>query len=266
MSRLRVFALLTGEALRDALRSRIGLGVLILALLLVLGVDRCAGAPSETITFNGRELPASFVGTVFGPLTFLVLSFVLIAAAGMIASDALARPLEDGSASLWLARPVGRTSYALARLAGGLLLVSAVAIGVLGFATAVLARRYGLDWQVAVGGYFTFVADAFVVSAIAMWLSLHLPRMLTLFGVFLWLQYVAFSNTMHVAGTLSQGSGSLLEGWGPPLGTALLFAVGPWAGLELSPQQRALAAARLAIWGAAAVALLLVSFRRRELR
>lgn len=265
MSRVRAFALLTGEALRDALRSRVGLGVLVLAVLLVLGVDRCASAPADTIRFNGRELPAAVVGTVFGPLTFLVLCFVLIGAAGLIASDALARPLEDGSASLWLARPVGRATYALSRLAGGFLLVSVAAIGVLGFATAVLARRYGLDWQVGVVGYLTFVADAFVVSVIAMWLSLHLPRMLTLFGVFLWVQYVAFSNAMHVAGSLSQGSERLLEGGGPPLGTALLFAVGPWAGLELSPEQRAAAAARLALWGAAATALLLFSFRRREL-
>lgn len=266
MRRVRVFALLATDALRDALRSRVGIGVLLLGVLLVLGVDRCTGVPADTITWNGRELPASVVGTIFGPLLFLVLSFVLVAAAALIASDALARPVDDGSASLWLARPIGRGTYALSRLTGGLVLMALVAVGVLGLATALLAARYGLDWRVGVAGYVTFVADAFVVSAVAMLLSLHLPRMLTLFGVFLWLQYVAITNGMHVVGALSEGGGRMLEGWGPPLGTALLFAVGPWAGLHLPPEQRAFAAVRLALWGAAALTLLVISFRRRELR
>jgi hypothetical protein len=266
VSRLRVFLLLTADALRDALRSRVGVGVLLVAVVLVLGVDRCTGAPSEGITFNGRELPASVVGTIFGPLCFLVVSFVLVAAAALVASDALARPVDDGSASLWLARPVGRATYALSRLTGGLVLVAVIALGVLGIATALLASRYGLDWRVGVAGYVTFVVDAFVVSAVAMLLSLHLPRMLTLFGVFLWLQYVGFTNGMHVVGALSEGGGRMVEGWGPPLGTALLFAVAPWAGLDLPPEQRALVAARLALWAAAAAVLLVLSFRRRDLR
>lgn len=266
MSRKRAFALLSHEALRDAVRSRVGAGVLLLALLLIFGVDHCTGTPPGTLTWNGRELPASVVGKIIGPATFLGLCFVLVASAALLASDALARPIDDGSASLWLARPVGRATYALSRLAGALLLVALVAIAVLGLATALLAQRYGLDWRVGIAGGATFLADACVVSALAMALSLYLPRLLTVFGVFLWLQYVAIADGAQMIGALSQNGGRLLEGWGPPLGTALLLAVAPWAGVHPPADQRALVAVRLALWGTAAVAFLLLSFRRRELR
>jgi len=266
MKRRRVFLLLARESLRDALRSRIGLGVLLLGAVLLLGIGRCTGAPFEGLNINGRELPASVAGSVLGPFVFLTVAFVLVAAAALVASDALARPLDDGSATLWLARPVGRATYALARLAGALVLVAGVALPVLGFATGMLALRFGLSWQVGLVGYATFLVDAIVVAAVAMLLSLHLPRMLALFGVFLWLQYLVFSNGMHVLGAITQGGGRLLEGYGPPLGTALLFAVAPWAGLDPPAADRALAAGRLLVWCAGAIALLVLSFRRRELR
>ena len=267
MSRPRAFRLLAGEALRDALRSRVGLGVLLLALLLAMGADRCAGAGAGRFSWNGRVLAPEAAGAVLGPLLYVTLALALVAAAGLVASDALARPLEEGSAALWLARPVGRSTYALARLCGALLLAVGAAAPVLGFVTALLSTRFGLAWQPGAAGFAVFLADAVVVSAVAMLVSLFVPRLLALFGVFLWLQVVVFTNAMHVLGTIGgEGGARFVEGYGPPLGTALLFAVAPWVGLELDPHDLVAAALRLAVWGAGSLVLLLLAFRQHELR
>jgi len=265
VSRLRAFRLLAAEAVRDSLRSRAGLALGVAAVLCLLFVDRCSGV-GAVIQHGGRTLDPAALSQVLGPVLYGLVALFLVAAAGLVACDVLARPIEDGTVSLWLARPVGRVTYALARLAGAVTLSGVAGVVVLAVATALLARRYELDFGPGLVGAAVFLADAVVVSAVAMAASLFLPRLLTLFLVVTWVQLALFTNLAHMVGAMFGGWLGALERWGPPLGTALLFALSPWVGLEADREQALAVFARLGVWAAGAVALVALAFRRLELR
>jgi ABC-type transport system involved in multi-copper enzyme maturation permease subunit len=257
--------LLAREALRDAFRERIGLGVIVLAFLLSLLVDRCSGVHAG-IVINGRMLDAALLARVSGPVLFASISLLLSAGTGLVACDLLARPLEQGVATLWLARPVGRGIYALSRLAGALGLGLAAALLVLGGATALLAARHGLSPLPGLVGLVVHALDAAIVATIAMTLSLLLPRLLAFFAVLAWLQIVALANVFHMLGIGVGGWFGAIDHWGPPIGTALLYAVGPWVGLTPTSPEMLAVGLRLLVWLAGGIALLVWSVRRIEPR
>lgn len=265
MSWLRTFLRLAAEAVRDSVRSRAGLAVVVSAVLCLLVVDRCSGVDAM-IEHGGRTIDPSAFSRLLGPLLYGLVALFLVAAAGLVACDALARPIEDGTVSLWLARPVSRTTYALARLAGSMTLSGVVGGAVLLVATGLLAARYDLAPGPGLLGAAVFLLDAVVVSGIAMAASLFLPRLLTLFLVVTWVQLVLFANLAHVVGAAFGGWLGALERWGPPLGTAILFALSPWVGLDANDGQAAAVLARLGLWAAGSVALVAAAFRRLELR
>lgn len=255
--------LLAREALRDAFRERIGLGVIVLAFALALLVDRCSGVHAGFMV-NGRMLDSALLARAIGPILFVSTSLLLSAGTGLVACDLLARPLEQGVATLWLARPVRREIYALSRLAGALGLGLAASLLVLGGATALLSTRHGLSPLPGLVGIAAHALAAAIVAAIAMTSSLVLPRLLAFFAVLAWMQLVALAAVFHMLGI---GSGSWLgavERRGPPIGTALLYAVGPWVGLDPAPSDVLAVALRLLLWLAAAVALLVWGVRRIE--
>ncbi len=257
--------LLSREAFRDALRERVGLGVLVLAALLCLWLDRCSAGTSG-IVLNGRMLDPELIARTIGPISFSATSLLLSAGTGLIACDLLARPLEQGIATLWLARPVSRELYALSRLCGALALGLLAALFALGLATALLVTRSGLSPIPGLVGLVVHALDAAIVAALSMGISLFLPRLLAFFLVLGWVQAITAANLAHVLGLSFGGWFDALERFGPPLGTALLHAVSPWAGVAPDPATWLPVGVKLAIWLAGSIAWLLWSVRRIEPR
>lgn len=264
MSPVRTFSLLAADALRDGLRNRVGLFALVFALCIGLFADRCTGFDTGSFVINGRPFDVRDGARLVGPLVFSVCALLLVLTAGFLACDALARPLSDGAATLWLARPVGRGNYALSRLCGALGLALAAGAAVLGVVALLLHLRLGLALAPALVGIVVFAADAWVIAAIAMTLGLVLPRVVALATVVMAMQLVVFSNGLHAVASASGGMLDSLDRWGPPLGTGLLYAVAPWFSPGASAAEWIDVGARLLIWGAGASGLLVFLFRRQD--
>lgn len=259
------FRALAIEALRDTMRRRVGPFALAAGLLTLLVVQRCSGAEHGTFWWNGLPVDPEAVARVLGPFLFALTALFLLAIVAFVSSDALAAPLSDGTALLWLARPVGRGSYAGARLAGALALSAGMGAGVLAAAAWLLHLRHGLALGPGLAGVGAFLLGSVVVGALAMALSLQLPRVVTLFGLLLWIQTVVGLNLAHLLGAPLPATGQWLERIGPPLGTALLYAVSPWTSVALPWSGLVAVTLRLVLWAVGSVLLLLAAFRRLEL-
>jgi ABC-type transport system involved in multi-copper enzyme maturation permease subunit len=267
---LHGFAALATEATRDALRRRFAIAVAV-ALALALSWAHTCTRLTGTVVVDQHQLDPAVAAGLFAPALFSFQALTVLVVAGVLASDHLARPLADGSALLWLSRPVSRTSYAAARLVGSLVVGLGAGAILLGGTAALLVSRSGVAvapvW-VAAGA--TALAMA-VVASVAMALSLVLGRLAVLLAVVFGtpLQFFANAVSLGVAlvhpGLAAPGLLDTLDRWGPPLGTAVFAAVSAWnphldAGAILGP-----ALLRLALWAAAAVALLVAGFRRVEI-
>lgn len=261
-SRMRSFRLLATEALRDALRSRVALWAGLAGFLGLMLAERCTQG-GGTLVLTGEPLDPALAARVFGPLLFALLALLGVTVAGLVAADALARPLAEGTVSGWLARPVSRSLYALARLGGVVALSVGAGALVLGGALLFLHQRQGLAPGPGLAGIGVFALDALVVSALAMAASLYLPRVITSFAVLLSVQLVAVVDAAQLLGVGFSGWMGALERHGPPLG--LVHALAPWLALDLDPALVRAPLVRLAAWAAAGVALLLLAFRRIEL-
>lgn len=265
MSSARTVALLAVDAVRDGVRNRVGLFALAFALCVGLFADRCTSFDAGTVLLNGREFDVHEGARLMGPFVFGSCALLLVLVAGFVACDALARPLSEGTANLWLSRPVGRASYALSRLAGALGLSLAAGAAVLLVVAVLLHMRLGLDPWPAIAGVAVFAADAWVVAAVAMTLALALPRVVALGAVVLSLQMIVFTNGIHTVASVSGGLLGGIERYGPPLGTALIYALAPWFSDGVSAADWLSVAARLVAWGAGSTALLVLLFRRIDL-
>ncbi len=265
MNTARTFRLLSSDALRDALRNRVGLFALACALLVGLFADRCTGFDTGAIVLNGQAYDLRDGARLVGPVVFGSCSVLLLFVAGFLASDALARPISDGTVSLWLARPVSRGIYALSRLSGTLALALVAGASVLLGVVALLNLRLGLDVGPGLFGVAIFAVDAWVVASVAMTLGLFLPRVVALTVVVLAVQLVVSSNVLAAVTANGDGGIAVLERFGPPLGTTLLYALAPWFSASATAGEWTDALLRLAVWAVGSTALLMVLFRRVEL-
>jgi hypothetical protein len=261
----RSLGILSAEAVQDAIRRRVVAAIAVVSLLSLLGIDgctRCAGA-SVVVDGQARELPQ--VAGATGLLTFTVLSLWCIALAGVLAAEHLRQTLEDGSAALCLARPVGRGTFAFARLAGALGIALATGVLLLGSTAALLHARTGLDPAPVLAGMAAFAAGAVTASALAMTLSLWLGRVPNVLLVFAGVGAVALANTISLAGRDPGGALGLLDRAGPPLASAVAVAVSAWVPeLELAAQHASLVF-RSVTWAGGSLVLLWLVFARVEL-
>ncbi len=264
MTPARAFVALSADAVRDGLRNRVGLFAIVFALCVGLFADRCTGFDSTSIVLSGKELDVREGARLVGPLVFGICALLLALIAGFVGSDALARPLTEGTAPLWLARPVGRASYALARLAGALVLGAGAGAGVLAVVAALLHVRLGLDPGPAAVGVAVFALDAWILTALAMTLALLLPRVVALAAVVLILEVVVFTNGLYQVATVGGDLLGAIERWGPPFGTALLYAVAPWFSSGASAAAWTDVGLRLVAWAMGSTALLAFLFRRMD--
>ena len=150
VSSVRAFRVLATDAVADAMRRRIVPVVVVVSLLSLSMVDRCSTF-APTFTRDGQVVEVPTMAGWGGLLIMVVLGFWALVLAGVLASDHLAEALDDGSATLNLARPVSRDSFVLARLAGALVIAVATAALLL-LATALLMHaRHGLPLGAALG-------------------------------------------------------------------------------------------------------------------
>jgi hypothetical protein len=257
------FRALAGESFRDAVRRRIAGALVVLSLLTLALVESCTSCGTGTVVVNGVELDAARVFGWTGVLLYAVLALWTVALSGALAADHLQQVLEDGTALLPLARPVGRGSFALARLAGAL----AVSLGsgalLLAGTAAFLRARYALALGPAAAGGACAALGAAIVASLAMTASLHLPRLATVALVFAGVAVVTGANLASLLGVELSPAWAAVDRFGPPLGTGIALAAAEWTGRAL-PASGGMVAARLLLWAVLAPALLVVLFRRRE--
>jgi ABC-type transport system involved in multi-copper enzyme maturation permease subunit len=252
------------ESFRDAVRRRVAVALAILSLLSLLLVDTCTSCGSGTVQMNGAEVDAARFFGMTGVVLYAVLALWVIAIAGALASDHLQQALEDGTAHLTLARPVGRGVFALARLAGALAVSLGTGALLLGGAALFLFFRYDLALLPALAGAAAAAVSSLAVASLAMSASLYLPRFATLVLVFLAVVCLAGANGFALTGAELGPVWGAVDRFGPPIGTAIALSAAEWVGREL-PANPLLVALRLGLWAAFGPALLAFLFRRREI-
>lgn len=275
-SAVRAFALLTLAALRGALL-RFGVwAVVLLCVLALLFLQTCAGcAGAGAVVLEGESL---LLGGVLSELTALVtalfLAAMLVWLAGMLAVNPLRRSLRDGSAARALARPVRRSTFALAQLAGVLAVAWSAAALLLGASAWLLGGRVSLSMTPLWGLGLACALGCVVTAALALAASTRLPGFVTALGVTLALLPL---DLLLAMGALPPGAATWLARLWPPLVSSLLAPLLDWlpdwlpggllpfgagALLELDP---ALLLLRLSCWALLALVLLILSLQTLKL-
>jgi len=262
----RIFSELAREALRDAMRRRILPVIAVFALLSLLAVDSCTScAGSSQVAQNGKQVAVDDISGWTGMLIFSVLSLWTMVLAGLLASDHLAETVFDGSANLVLARPVRRSEFALARLAGALGIAYVTGAVVLTASTYLLYLRNGVSLGAAVWAGLACAAGAFVVAALAMALSLRLARVATAMSVLFLVGAITFVNVFTLFGASLGRVGHVLQYFTPPLCTAVVVALKPWIAPVAPAVDPTIMALKLGFWVVASALILLAAFRKQEL-
>jgi hypothetical protein len=271
MSTARAFRIFAAEAFRDGLRRRLAFAVALVLLIGLAGAQTCTQFGTGSIDVNGQAIDGNVVGGYLAPLLFGFQAWAVLAIAGLLAADHLARPLAEGSAILWLARPVSRHTWALARLAGALGVALLCGAALLGGTSAMLVLRQGVAIEPALFAAAATALGAVVVAAFAMAASLALGRSAVILVVLLGLAFVAFANGTGLATELAHpdvelgGLVGAVDRYGPPLFTAIAGAVARW-NPHVDPGDTFVQAMfRLFLWALAGIAVLLFAFRSREI-
>jgi hypothetical protein len=260
-----VFRALAGEAVHDAVRRRIVPAIAAVSLLSLVVVDSCTSCGTPSIVQNGVPVELPEIAGWTGMVIFAVLSLWVMVLAGVLASDHLRETLADGSASLVLARPVDRATFALSRLAGVLVIVFVTGAVLLGGSTALLHARHGVAIAGAAWGGLACALGAAVVAALSMTAALFLPRIATVMVVLVGVGVIAGVNAMGLFGVELGGIAWGIDRFGPPLGSAVVAALAPWIAPVAVPAEPVELAVRIAAWAVAAASLLVVVFRRRDI-
>ena len=142
---MRGFAALLAEAVRDAIRRRIVIGIVVACLFSLMLLDSCTSCATGEVVVNGEARPLASLAGGLGVATLVVLGLWIVSLAGILAADHLRQALDDGSARMSLARPVGRGTFVMARLGGVLCIAYATGLLLLGAAAFLLATRSGLS-------------------------------------------------------------------------------------------------------------------------
>jgi ABC-type transport system involved in multi-copper enzyme maturation permease subunit len=267
---VNAFRVLAAEAFRDGLRRRLAFVVAITLLLGLAGAQSCTNLGGG-LSFNGETLDPHVVGGFVAPLLFSMQALTVLSIAGLLAADLLARPLAEGSALLWLARPVSRGAWAGARLAGALGVTFAAGALLLGGTGAMLVLRQGVSIGPALAAAAATALGSVVVASLAMTASLALGRSAVTLLVVIALFFVVAANATGFAIALlgsDMQMGSILgplDRYGPPLFRSILAAVVAWNPHVEAGDVYAASMLRLGMWAVASVALLVAVFRRREI-
>ena len=248
------------------MRRRIVPAIAVVSLLSLLVVDSCTSCGTPTVIQNGVPVELPEIAGWTGMVIFAVLALWAMVLAGVLGSDHLAEPLADGSASLVLARPVGRATFALSRLAG----VLAIAFVTGGGAPRrdhgpALTRVTAWPSPARSGAGSRAPWAPSVVASLAMTASLFLPRIATVLVVLVGVGVIAGVNAIGLSGVELGGVAWGIDRFGPPLGSAVVAALAPWIAPVEVPADPLELAVRIVAWAVAGVSLLAVVFRRCDI-
>lgn len=252
------FAVLTREAVHDSVRRRVVLviaAVCFLSLALVSNCTTCDAELQVSTEFDFAGRAAIVVLCLFGLWTMVL--------AGLLASDQLAQSMVDGRALLVLSRPVSRDTFVLSRLAGALVVCCAAALLLMGGAAFFLIMWGGFPVLPALLALLATVLSCVTVAALAMSISLYLPRVATFMIVMVLIGIVGGTNLVALSTGYVSGLYANIHAYGPPLASSIVLALGPWA--SDTPGVGGLSVVvRLFAWAAGCVGVLLLNFRHQE--
>jgi ABC-type transport system involved in multi-copper enzyme maturation permease subunit len=231
-----------------------------------LAIARC-GHCEAAVSVQGQTLStqAGDLGAIGAILSVALIALWTYAVSALLASDGLAAALEDGVVEAVLARPVSRDVLVVARLAGAWLGACALGAALLALAVGIAADRPQVTLAPALRAALEVGVGAWSVAALAMTVSLSLPRAATL------LLFGALGSTVvaiEVAGLLGARPGGLLgaiAGFGPAWLAAPVAALTPWLSEVQLPGPPAWPDTRALAWAALATGALVARFRRLEL-
>ena len=254
------------DALRDAARRRGLVAAAVASALAALAIARC-GHCEAAVSVQGHALStqAGGLGAIAAILSVALIALWTYAVSALLASDGLAAALEDGVVEAVLARPISRDGLLLARLAGAWLGACALGAALLALAIGIAADRPQMTLAPALRAAVAVGVGAWSVGALAMAVSLSLPRAATL------LLFGALGSAVvgvEVAGLLGARMGGLLgaiESLGPAWLAAPVSALSPWLSDMQLPGPPAWPDARALAWAALATGALVARFRRLEL-
>jgi ABC-type transport system involved in multi-copper enzyme maturation permease subunit len=261
-------AVLTLEAIQDAVRRRLAYVVAGVCVLSVLVLDSCTALLPSTLQVNGELVDVgSGVANGAGLVTFVVLGMWVVTLAGVLAADQLRETLEDGSATLALARPVSRRTFALARLFGVLVFAWGAGAFLLGSAALMLSERHDVSMAPAVGAAVATTLGGLALAAWSMAASLVMARIATTLLVFSLVAVVVLANAVGAAVDLDGFFGAVND-FGPPFASAVIVSLVSWLPEAAAEGLRIDAGevwVRLLAWTVAGLAVLGLAIRRVEL-
>jgi ABC-type transport system involved in multi-copper enzyme maturation permease subunit len=267
---LRAFAALAAEAFRDGLRRRFAFAVALFLLAAGMGAESCTDLRGASFSVNQHAIPTEVLAGFVAPLLVAWQAIAVLLITGVVAAEHLSRPLAEGSAALWLARPVSRETFAGARLAGALGIGLGAGALLLGTSASLLAVRQHLPVAPALAAALAAALGALAVAALAMATSLVLGRSAVLLLVVGGIPAIALANAVVLVGQLVHpdvevgGVLGAVDRFAPPLGTAIFAAVAPWNPHVDATGMLGSALGRLAVWAIGATLLLVLAFRRTE--
>ena len=259
-----VFFLLVLESLQDAARRRIVPAILVLCFLTLVSINSCTTCNAEITTNNLQAPPVDIFGWV-GVSVLGVLAVWSLILAGMLASDHLSASLEDGSGLLILTRPVSRKQFALARLFGTLLITWSAVIVMMGGASFMLSLRGDLSLWPALIALAATLVNCVSIAALAMFISLFLPRIVTFLCVVGFVGWTAIANLMSASGMTLGLWSDVLDRFGPPILSSVIIPLAAWSGQAIESVSVTEIVFRLGLWLFASLSSLLFFFAQQEL-
>jgi len=253
---------LTREAVNDAVRRRvvwvIG-GVCFISLALVNSCTSC----TTSIQTSGQGVNAVEIAGWSAIVTLCLLALWTMVLAGLLASDQLAQSMVDGSALLVLSRPVSRDTFVLSRLGGSLAVAFGAGLILLGGAAFFVTTRGDLPLAPALLAILACALSCIAMAALAMSISLYLPRVASFMVIVVVIGVVGMVNLYAMSTGNVGGFYASIHHYGPPLASSIVIALAPWA--NYTPDvNTAGVVLRLFLWAAACVGMLLVNFRHQE--
>jgi ABC-type transport system involved in multi-copper enzyme maturation permease subunit len=260
------FLALARDAVRDATRRRGLVAAAVASALAGLAIVRCGDCHAQ-ISVQGETLstPAGDLGAVAAIAGTALIALWTYAVAALLASDGLAAALEDGVAEAVLARPVSRDGFVLARLAGAWLGAFALGAALLALSVALSADRPGVTLLPALRAALAIGVGAWGVAALAMGVSLALPRAATLVVLGGFGAAVVAIEAAALFGAQMDGLTGAVAHAGPAWLAAPVSALAPWLRELHIPGPPVWPATRAIAWAGLATAALVARFRRVEL-
>lgn len=264
MTDTAIFSLLTRESLRDAARRRVVPAVIALCLLTLGSINSCTTCNAQITTTGVDASSLDILGWV-GVSVLGVLALFCVMLAGLLASDHLSSSLEDGSGLLILTRPVKRTTFVLSRLAGTLCVSGLATLVMMGGASLMLVLRGDLSVMPALMALAVTWMNCLSLAALAMMVSLFLPRVATFLCLVGFVGWTSMANLISMSGGGLGFVSQVLNDFGPPILTAVVVPLADWAGQPTGEVSSLDLVFRLGLWMFASISSLTFLFKQQEL-